>query len=327
MEISYTLKALREPLIGTIKAGFVDLDHTFTIDMEGREYVIRKYEKETGKREPLEAMGNLMEDLKNYTGSYAGLKEKRYDTLVKLNSIMDTIPTDFLEQPGLYKGLELREGIKEFIDLCNSFSNIKKQVHGPFLDLCLCSHNEFISKASVEAYVESAKMCKEINAKILTIHPGLANSLVKSFHRYNKKRLVEAINDLLDLVKNMDVMICLENMPKKVNLFLKTDEIKEFFANLNRDDIFMTWDTSHSWTCDVDIEIFWKNFNKIIKNVHLVDNYDKEKDNHPALGSGKVNFNEIFKILNEYNYNEALIVELSSAKDLPQSIEFIQKFL
>ena len=216
---------------------------------------------------------------------------------------------------------------QEFIDLCNSFSNIKKQVHGPFLDLCLCSHNEFISKASVETYVESAKICEEINASILTIHPGLANSLVKSFHRYNKQRLLEAINEFLDLVENMDVMICLENMPKMVNIFLKTPEIKEFFANLNRDDIFMTWDTSHSWTCDVDIEIFWKKFNKIIKNIHLVDNYDKEKDNHPALGAGKVNFNEIFKIVNEYNYNGALIVELSSAKDLPQSIEFIQKFL
>jgi len=216
---------------------------------------------------------------------------------------------------------------QEFIDLCNSFSNIKKQVHGPFLDLCLCSHNEFISKASVEAYVESAKICEEINARILTIHPGLANSLVKSFHRYNKQRLVEAIKNLLDLVENMDVMICLENMPKKVNLFLKTPEIKEFLANLNRDDIFMTWDTSHSWTCDVDIEIFWKEFSKIIKNIHLVDNYDKKRDNHPALGAGKVNFNEIFKIVNEYNYKGALIVELSSAKDLPQSIEFIQKFL
>jgi len=216
---------------------------------------------------------------------------------------------------------------QEFIDLCNSFSNIKKQVHGPFLDLCLCSHNEFISKASVESYVESAKLCEELDARILTIHPGLANSLVKSFHRYNKQRLLEAINEFLDLVENMDVMICLENMPKMVNIFLKTPEIKEFFANLNRDDIFMTWDTSHSWTCDVDIEIFWKKFNKIIKNIHLVDNYDKEKDNHPALGAGKVNFNEIFKIVNEYNYNGALIVELSSAKDLPQSIEFIQKFL
>ena len=111
----------------------------------------------------------------------------------------------------------MSEKKQEFIDLCNSFSNIKKQVHGPFLDLCLCSHNEFISKASVEAYIESANMCEKINAKILTIHPGLANSLVKSFHRYNKQRLVEAINDLLDLVKNMDIMICLENMPKKVN--------------------------------------------------------------------------------------------------------------
>ena len=74
---------------------------------------------------------------------------------------------------------------KKFIDLCNSFPNIKKQIHGPFLDLCLCSHNFFISEATVKMYLESAVICNEINAKILTIHPGLGHYLVKKLHRYN----------------------------------------------------------------------------------------------------------------------------------------------
>jgi sugar phosphate isomerase/epimerase len=216
---------------------------------------------------------------------------------------------------------------QKFIDLCNSFPHINKQVHGPFLDLCLCSHNEFISKATVESYIESAKICEKIDSKILTIHPGSANFLVKSFYTYNKQILLEAINVFLGAIKSKILKICLENMPKNVNIFLGIPEIEAFFANLNRHDIFLTWDTSHSWTCDVDVNIFWKKFNKLIKNIHLVDNSDKDKDNHPGLGTGKVNFNEIFKIIDEYNYNGALIVELSSAKDLPQSIEFVEKFL
>ncbi|MFX1395231.1 MAG: hypothetical protein ACFFAH_16930, partial [Promethearchaeota archaeon] len=80
---------------------------------------------------------------------------------------------------------------QKYIDLCNSYPHIKKQVHGPFLDLCLCSHNEFISKASIELYIESAKICEEIDSKFLTIHPGSSNFLVKSFHTYNEQRLLE----------------------------------------------------------------------------------------------------------------------------------------
>ena len=58
-----------------------------------------------------------------------------------------------------------------------------------------------------------------------------------------------------------------------------------------------------------------------------MDNFHKDKDNHPGLGTGKVNFNDIFSVIKKYDYKGALIVELSSAKDLPQSIEYIQKLL
>ena len=63
---------------------------------------------------------------------------------------------------------------EEFIDLLNSYS-MKKQIHGPFIDVNLCSHNDLISKASTEVYIETAKLCKEFNVDMMTIHPGLAN--------------------------------------------------------------------------------------------------------------------------------------------------------
>ena len=41
----------------------------------------------------------------------------------------------------------------------------------------------------------------------------------------------------------------------------------------------------------------------------------------------KGEYNKIIDIIKEYNYKGALIVELSSAKGLSQSLEFIKKFL
>ena len=125
----------------------------------------------------------------------------------------------------------------------------------------------------------------------------------------------------------MDITICIENMPKNVKIFLTVNDIESYFKDLNRNDMFLTWDTSHSWTCDVDNELLWKKFNRIIKNIHLVDNNNKDTDLHPALGSGKVDFKKIMSIVQSYNYDGALIVELSSAEDLPQSLNFIKKYI
>ena len=48
---------------------------------------------------------------------------------------------------------------------------------------------------------------------------------------------------------------------------------------------------------------------------------------HPALGTGKIDFGRIIDIINRYNYKGALIVELSSAKGLNQSLNFIKKYI
>lgn len=214
----------------------------------------------------------------------------------------------------------------DFIDLLNSFS-IKKQIHGPFIDVNLCSHNDLISRASVEAYIETAKFCKEINDNIMTIHPGLANFLLESFHTYNTKQLSRAIKVLLDFTKNLNLTICLENMPKNTNIMLDQDNIANVLNNIGRSDLFLTYDTSHFYTNNGDVNLLWEQYHKIIKNVHLVENFTTDSDTHPPLGSGKVDFKGIFNTISKYQYNGALIVELSSNKDLNKSIDYINKLL
>ncbi|KKM67303.1 hypothetical protein LCGC14_1472440 [marine sediment metagenome] len=228
-----------------------------------------------------------------------------------------------LEPPEIFSS----ENQKKIIDICNSFS-IKKQVHAPFIDLKMCSYNQLLSKASMDSCVEAAKICDQIDSEILVIHPGSVYG-GKFFRMISNEKLIERVKDLLDIVAPMfpNIKICIENMPIRTNYFLSVEDIEVFLNDLNRDDIFLIWDTSHSWTCDVNLEDFWKKFHKIIKNIHLADNNDKESDRHPTLGSGGVNFPEILDLIKKYNYVDALIVEISSAQDLTNSIEFIKKLI
>ena len=215
---------------------------------------------------------------------------------------------------------------QKFVDLMGSFS-IKKQVHGPFIDINLCSHNNSISQASVEAYIETSKLCKEVKVDVMTIHPGLANFMIESIREYNKIQLTKAIGALLDFTKNLNLTICLENMPKNTNIMLDENNIYEILRKINRNDLFLTYDTSHFYTNSGNVEDLWEKFHEIIKNVHMVDNFTKETDTHPPLGSGKVKFKEIIEVISSYNYKGALIIELSSNKKLKESIDYINRFL
>lgn len=215
---------------------------------------------------------------------------------------------------------------EKFIDLINSYSIIK-QVHGPFIDVNLCSHNELISKASTEAYIETAKFCKEINVNVMTIHPGLANFLLQFIRDYNNKQLAKAINILLDFTHYINLIICLENMPKNTHIMLDQDNIAEILNSIGRKDLFLTYDTSHFYTNDGDVNILWEKYHKIIKNVHLVENFTTDSDTHPSLGSGKVDFKRILDTINNYEYKGALIIELSSNKELSNSIDYINRLL
>jgi sugar phosphate isomerase/epimerase len=215
---------------------------------------------------------------------------------------------------------------EEFIDLVNSYS-LKKQVHGPFIDVNLCSHNNLISQASIDAYKTTAKLCRRINVDLMTIHPGLANFLLESLRGFNRIQLSRALKKLLDCTKNLNLTVCLENMTKNTRIMLDQDNIAQIFESIGRPDLFLTYDTSHFYTNNGNVDILWERFHKIIKNVHLVENYTDDSDTHPSLGSGKINFKAILETIRSYHYNGALIIELSSNIDIKASIDFITKLL
>ena len=227
-----------------------------------------------------------------------------------------------LDPPAMFK----KENCKRFLDLISSYS-LEKQIHAPFIDVNLCSHNDYISNASVKLYIETIKICKAADIKIMTIHPGIANILINKTRKFNILRLKQAIQSLLDFSKNTNVNVCLENMTQYTNIMTENGNIEDIFKIIDKQNLFLCYDTSHFYTCNGDVKKLWSEFHKIIRNVHIVDNFSKITDIHPPLGTGKINFKEILEIIKSYNYKGALILELSKAKDLPQSIDYIKKLI
>ncbi len=212
-----------------------------------------------------------------------------------------------------------------FIDLCNSFPSIKKQFHAPYAYLSLCTHNPWILNATIECYIKSAEVSKAIGAEIFTIHPGNAQFLHQSYNGVNN-RLIDAVSFLLEKIKSFQLITSLENMPKMAGFFQNHDEFNKFFADINRGDIFLAWDTGHTASCNDNIEELWNKLHNRIKNIHLVEHFKKNLDIHPTLGKGSVDFQLVFELAKKFNYKGAMIMELHKVEDLPESIEYVQRF-
>ncbi len=219
----------------------------------------------------------------------------------------------------------LSDAKQKFIDLCDLFPLIKKQFHAPYAYLSLCTRNPWILKATIECYIKVAEICKEIGAKIYTIHLGNAKFLHYSYNGI-KNQLIESIDVLLKGIEGMDLITCIENMPESAGFFLNYKEINNFYSEINRNDIYFTWDTGHSWSCQGNIDKLWEKIHQRIKNIHLVENLENSPDVHPTLGTGVVDFQKIFDIVNNYDYRGAMIMELHRVEDLSESIEFIKQF-
>lgn len=217
----------------------------------------------------------------------------------------------------------ISENRQKFIELCKSYPSIKKQFHAPYAYLSLCTHNPWILDATKECYVNSAKICKEIGAQVLTIHPGNAKFL---HHSYNglKNRLIDSMDSLLEKIKDLNLVTCLENMPQMAGFFLNHEEIDKFFTEINRNDIYFAWDTGHTYSCKDHLDLVWETLQSRMKNIHLVEYFENALDIHPTLGKGTVDFKKIIELANHYDYKGALVIELHKVEDLSESIEFIR---
>ena len=220
----------------------------------------------------------------------------------------------------------LQKNRQEFIDLCNEFS-IQKQIHAALIDVSLCSFNQEISEATVRTFKNNIEIASSIKANIITIHPGVSKIPIRAFKQKNLEILETQIARLLKWARDSKVKICLENMSKDTGLCRNEKELFEIYQNINDPNLFFTYDTSHLWMCEGNYHDFLQILHPYIKNVHIADNIDKQKDQHPTIGAGNVPFLKIVDDLKSFNYNESLVIELLDISGLEESLEYIKALL
>lgn len=183
-------------------------------------------------------------------------------------------------------------------------------IHIPYL-INLASPNPRLYEASIEAYIEDILEAHTLKADYIVTHMG---SHKETSEGAGIKRLIEALNIILEKTRTVKVGILLENTAGSGSwLGYKFSHQREIIQGLkNKERVGLCFDTAHAYLAGYDIatkdglqgtlaEIDKLVGLTLIKLIHLNDAKDKlgaHRDRHEHIGRGKIGQEGMKRIIN-----------------------------
>lgn len=131
---------------------------------------------------------------------------------------------------------------------------------------------------------------------------------------------VKALADLLDYIKDTDMVICLENLVR--NKFDNCiDGLMYFIEKFNSKNLGICLDTGHLNLVDKDQVAFIRKGGKHIKALHLADNDATGKDQHlMPYERGTVDFVSVISEMKKLNYEGLYNLEIPGEHRAPREV-------
>ena len=139
----------------------------------------------------------------------------------------------------------------------------------------------------------------------------------------------EIANDYKVLLLNLEKKILDNNLMIALETDLQPDEVKSFLKDFNKKAISVNYDMGNSAYWEFETKKEFSLYGELISNVHVKD--CTPKDYTVALGSGNVNFDEVFSLLNKNKYDANFILQAArgnnEVKIAKQQLNFTQKYI
>lgn len=200
--------------------------------------------------------------------------------------------------------------------------NINKlSVHGPIHDISYGSSDRLIREASVQRLKKSLSfVTKNLEAKWFLTHMGL-----NPFTYWSEKMV-------LDWIKRASILLnqVLSEFPQiiiHVENAYETDpmHIKKFVEALDHNKIFVTLDIGHvNVYSNISPEEWIKTLAPYIKEVH-VHNNDGNFDAHLPLRDGIIDYNKIFKLIDDEVGEYIITLEPINEENLVMDLKWLEE--
>lgn len=213
--------------------------------------------------------------------------------------------------------------------LCNKIINEYNKVgvpaqstmHGAFYDIILFSCDDKIRELAIKRMRQSLDIARRLKVSSVVFHTN-HNPLLssKSYDNAVINGMCQGLSALL--TEYSDVNIYLENMFDNEPVIL--EKIAENLKKYENFGICLDW--AHAIIFGGSIEKWIKSLAPYVKHLHINDN-NLTKDQHLAVGSGQINWNEYAKYYNRFFKNCSVLIETNEPKDQESSILYLSKLM
>lgn len=194
-------------------------------------------------------------------------------------------------------------------------------VHAPMSDINISSHVDKIRQASIEEMISSFQKANELDANIVTVHPGSIPVMALKFTDKILELNLESLKYLQSQAEEYGVMMCVENMPLLERLlYTNVEALFEDVSNEIHSGITLDIGHGHNNGFNVDEMLVSDD----IHHIHLNDN-DGSYDMHDALGTHNIDFKSLFNILEKKKYNDICVIEVYTMHQILKSINYLKE--
>jgi len=192
------------------------------------------------------------------------------------------------------------------------------QVHGPWTWPPTKDQFPELRPQRAEEMKRSMRMAKHLGCRNWVVHPIMPFG-VKDIPEGNAEATWELNTEfmgwLLDYAKQIDVTICLENMPHRNFSMAKPEKVLEFARLMDDPHFAVCLDFGHVATQEgLQVADQIRLLGDKLQAVHIHDN-NGLKDQHAWPGQGVVDWEEAAKALKEINYQGVFSLETAPFRD------------
>lgn len=211
--------------------------------------------------------------------------------------------------------------LKERINIYKSLNRPsgRDNLHGVFFDICLNSADAKIKQISEMRMRSSMEIAMELGCKGVIFHtniiPGFeTETYLEGWEKMNAlfyEKLCEEYSELNIYVENM--------FDYKPDMLAKLGKRMDSHNNFG-----ICYDVAHGHVHDVSVEDWMKALAPYIKHLHINDN-DGKADLHMPVGSGTLDWEKYFKLLNEMSINADLLIEVNGKEKQVESLKYLEE--
>ncbi len=216
-------------------------------------------------------------------------------------------------------GAEFKQFAKEIgVELLQGHLSFDKR-------LCLDNDRAFLKK--------QLELFRAIEIKNVVLHLDALEWINDENPSLEKKREenCKALAELLDCIKDTDMVICIENLFYSDGFVSSANELMYFIEKFNCKNLGICLDTGHLNLMDKDQVAFIKRAGKNIKALHLDNNEGQKSDQHlMPYGLGNVDFVSVIREMKKLDYKGLYNLEIpgeryAQSEILGYKLDYIRK--